>query len=129
VTLNGRVAIRAHRDLVAIGRHPLDGVVEGVEEHPAAELAVRDHVEPELLLTPHDLGDRLVLERRELPAVARTLLGENGMVARRVEPLDRRSQRHRAQQAADHLGTGGSAWRSARAALVHRVTLSGSERR
>src|SRR6266508_1001114 len=44
-------------DRAPVGRDAFDGVVEGVEEHPAAELSVRDHIEAELDLPFDDALD------------------------------------------------------------------------
>src|SRR5262245_56200610 len=57
--LSTRVAER--HDVV--GSEALDRVVERIEEHPPPELAVADHVEPEIDLAPDRNLDRLVLQR------------------------------------------------------------------
>jgi hypothetical protein len=90
-----------------VGRDPVDRVVEGVEKHPAAQLAVGDDVEPDLLLTPDDLTDGLVLERLERREVLGALVAEQGAVARLVHLLDRGSQPGGAEEAAHDLGPGG----------------------
>jgi len=89
---------------VAVGAEPLDGVPERVEEHPAPELAVGDHVEAEVDLALHRLPDRLVLDPLQLGPVGRSLLGEDGVVALAVEAVDGIPQRRRAEQRAHDLG-------------------------
>ncbi len=83
---------KLHR--LAVGRDAVDGVVERVEEHPAAELAVGDHVEPELDLTGDHALDRSIRQPAEMGCVA---------------PLDNRGlELARSKQAADDLGAGGA---------------------
>src|SRR3990172_8649817 len=52
----------------------LDRVVERVQEHPAAELAIGHDVQAEVNLPPNGPADRLVLELRELRPVLGPLL-------------------------------------------------------
>ena len=61
-----------------VGAEALDRIVERVQEHPAPELAVRDHIESEIDLAPDRVADRLVLERTQLRPIPRALVGEDG---------------------------------------------------
>jgi hypothetical protein len=81
-------AVVVERDRLA-GPHPRYGVVEGVQEHPPAELSVGDHVEAEIDLPPHDLADRLVLELAKRRPILLALLGLDRRVPFRVELIDR----------------------------------------
>jgi hypothetical protein len=96
-------------DLVPVGREALDSVVEGVQEHPAAKLPVRDHIEAAVDLAPHGRGDRLVLGSAKPAEILRTLRGEKSVMTRLVYLLHGRSQRRRPEEAPDHLGSSGSA--------------------
>src|SRR5207237_219185 len=77
------------------GPHPRHRVVERVHEHPPAELAVGDNIEPALDLTANGLPDRLVLDRPALAPVPGALLREHRRMAFAVIPRDRGSQRGR----------------------------------
>ena len=61
--LDGLAAIVAERDGLT-GRDAADGIVEGVHEHPPAELAVGHHVEAAVDLPPDCVADRQVLAAR-----------------------------------------------------------------
>jgi hypothetical protein len=89
-----------------VGAEALHGVIERVEEHPPAELAVCHHIEPARDLALDGLTDRLVLELGQRAAIPRPLLVEHRGVPRGVEPLHGAAQPGGTQQASDHLGAG-----------------------
>jgi hypothetical protein len=87
----------------------LDRVVEGVEEHPAAELAVGHHVKPEVDLPPYDLSDGLVLEFAKGRSILLALLGLDRRMPLGVEVVDGAPKRCGSQERPDDLGSTGAA--------------------
>ena len=87
-------ALLVHFERRAVGVVAFDRVAKTVLEIKPAHLAVGDHVEARVLLQPHRLAHRVVLDRMQ------RVRGDLAVIERNARLLDD----FRPQQAADHVG-------------------------